>query len=294
MNLLTAYELDQGFYVRRSYTEVLRLEALERDVYAIIRAFTESGEFGAYIGNHHYISAMTGKAKSSVNKALHSLAARGLILKKSVNTGTAIREGYAANLKYAEVLVNEYLKAAGSAVGTDCESAEGGNTAVDGARGERGDDRQAENVCRGASAKAPSGARENALTADKTEAEAAQAADGKAAETQEKREKPRPCSTTRYERADTQNSAAASVGSGVAHGAKDGDVPRQAHASKENRGAKPSQALTERAVKSDEPKKDGDNGIYKRASNGEFTGYHPTAEYARSAFERALMRTYEE
>ena len=109
MKLSTKDELEQGFYVRRGYTEVLKLRGLELYAYAIIRAFTEGGEFKAYISNYHYISEFTGNAKSSVNKALHSLVEKALIIKTWVSTGNAMREAYVANIKHYNTLVESYV-----------------------------------------------------------------------------------------------------------------------------------------------------------------------------------------
>lgn len=109
MNHTSKNDITQGFYLRRSFTKVLKLRGLELWAYAIIHTFTEYGEFKAYISNYHYISEFTGKAKSSVNKALHSLIEKKLVIKTRVNTDSGTREAYVADMRLYKALIDKYI-----------------------------------------------------------------------------------------------------------------------------------------------------------------------------------------
>ena len=121
MNLLTAAELEQGFYIRRSYTEVLMLVAAERDVYAIIKAFTENGEHKAYIGSPKYLSALTCRARSTINTALRGLILRGLIKRKKIYLDNTEKYALVANIALEKSLIDEYITGAKERSAQACE-----------------------------------------------------------------------------------------------------------------------------------------------------------------------------
>ena len=108
MRQLKVTDMEQGYYVRRSFVEVLGLVGAERDTYAIVRAFTES-ERGCYIGDYRYIAAMIGKSKSIVNRALRSLVMRGFISRVKLLVGNYERVGYVADIDLEKELVGEYV-----------------------------------------------------------------------------------------------------------------------------------------------------------------------------------------
>ena len=77
-------DYDHGFLIRRFFTEVLDLQGSELLVYALIYSFTIHTESSGYIGGLDYISRVTGVSRSSVARALNSLAEKYYILKKEL------------------------------------------------------------------------------------------------------------------------------------------------------------------------------------------------------------------
>ena len=98
-----------GYVVKGYYSYALRLKGAERDVYAIIKGFTE-GDGKAYYGGIKNLCKLTGYCRKTIKNALDMLEVVDLITVEYKDYGDFTSTVYTANLEIEELMRKNYIK----------------------------------------------------------------------------------------------------------------------------------------------------------------------------------------
>ncbi len=104
-----------GYPIRKVYTQVLGLRGSELLVYSIIHSFSENNNYrGVFCGSAEYIADMTGLSRTSVLRAVSSLADKNYIICGKTPAKHAERLLiFRANFREEERLLLEYITEVG-------------------------------------------------------------------------------------------------------------------------------------------------------------------------------------